>query len=74
MAWTGNPSRRRTTSQVSRTERSVLDGERRCPSKPPTAIAAFVARGAPEAARTKQEGALADMLAAMVPEQAQEPV
>ena len=51
--------------------RSVLDGDV-APVQTPAAIAAFVARGATEAARTKQEGALADMLAAMVPERAQE--
>ena len=42
--------------------RSMLDGDV-APVQTPAAIAAFVARGATEAARTKQEGALADMLA-----------
>ena len=51
--------------------RSVLYGDV-APVQTPAAITEFVARGATEAARTKQEGALADMLAAMVPERAQE--
>jgi hypothetical protein len=51
--------------------RSMLDGDV-APVHPPAAITEFVARGATEAARAKQEGALTDMLAAMVPERAKE--
>ena len=51
--------------------RSVLDGDV-APVQTPAAITEFVARGATEGARAKQEGALTDMLAAMVPERAKE--
>src|SRR5436190_3148559 len=51
--------------------RSMLDGDV-APVQTPAAIAEFVARGATEAARAKQEGTLTDILGAMVPERTRE--